>query len=243
MPENLPAMYDTLAEWWPLLSPPEDYAEEAAFFGALMLDHVQGGARTVLELGCGGGHNAVHLKRDFQLVLTDISAPMLRQSQRLNPECTHVQGDMRTLRLDSVFDAVFVHDAVDYMLTEADLRAAMATAFIHCRPGGVAVFAPDNVVESFMETTVHGGSDAGPRGARYLEWTYDPDPEDTQVVMDFACLLRGADGVVTGFHDRHVCGLFPHAAWMKWLGNAGFRVQSIHDHWGRDIFIAARPAQ
>lgn len=26
-------LYDELAEWWPLLSSPADYAEEAAFFG------------------------------------------------------------------------------------------------------------------------------------------------------------------------------------------------------------------
>ena len=31
-------------------------------------------------------------------------------SRSINPECEHVQGDMRTLRLGREFDAVFVHD-------------------------------------------------------------------------------------------------------------------------------------
>jgi hypothetical protein len=31
-------LYDELAEWWPLFSAPEDYAEEAAFFARLLTD-------------------------------------------------------------------------------------------------------------------------------------------------------------------------------------------------------------
>jgi hypothetical protein len=46
---------------------------------------------------------------------------------------------MRTVRLGRAYDAVFVHDAVSYMASEADLRQAMETAFAHCRPGGIAV--------------------------------------------------------------------------------------------------------
>ena len=95
--------------------------------------------REVLELGSGGGNNAVHLKADLDLTLVDLNAEMVAVSQRLNPECVHAVGDMRTVRLGRTFDAVFVHDAIDYMLTEDDLRAAMVTAFEHCRPGGVVV--------------------------------------------------------------------------------------------------------
>ena len=99
--------------------------------------------REVLELGSGGGHVALHLKQRFAMTLVDLSEDMLAVSRRLNPECEHLQGDMRTVRLGRTFDAVFVHDAVDYMTTEADLRRAIETAFAHCRPGGIAVFVPD----------------------------------------------------------------------------------------------------
>ena len=49
---------------------------------------------------------------------------------------------MRTVRLGTRFDCVFVHDAVVYMTTETDLRKAIETAHIHCMPGGAALFAP-----------------------------------------------------------------------------------------------------
>lgn len=65
----------------------------------------------ILELGCGGSNNAYHLKGSYQMTLTDLSESMLAVSRQLNPECTHLQGDMRVLRLGMTFDAVFVHDA------------------------------------------------------------------------------------------------------------------------------------
>ena len=74
---------------------------------------------------------------------------MLELSRGLNPGCEHLLGDMRTLRLGRTFDAVLIHDAVMYMTSEADLRAALETAFVHLRPGGAAVVAPDCVRETF----------------------------------------------------------------------------------------------
>lgn len=94
------------------------------------------------------------------MTLVDLSDEMLDVSRRLNPECEHQQGDMRTIRLGREFDAVFIHDAIDYMADEADLRMAMETAFIHCRPGGLALFMPDDIRETFEEGTDHGGPDA-----------------------------------------------------------------------------------
>jgi SAM-dependent methyltransferase len=126
--------YGELASWWPLISPAEEYVEEAAF-AASVLSSAAVPVREVLELGSGGGHNAVHLKNRFELTLVDISPAMLEMSHRLNPECEHHLGDMRSVRLGREFDAVFVHDAIDYMTTEADLRLAIETAFTHCRPG------------------------------------------------------------------------------------------------------------
>src|SRR3954451_21725201 len=133
--------YGELAPWWPLISPPEEYIEEAAY-AATMLRSASIPVREVLELGSGGGHNAVHLKAHFALTLVDLSEEMLAVSRELNPECEHHRGDMRTVRLGRVFDAVFVHDAVMYMTTEADLLAAVETAFVQCRPGGRALFVP-----------------------------------------------------------------------------------------------------
>src|SRR5260370_768990 len=83
---------------------------------------------TVLELGSGGGNSAFHLKAHFAMTLVDLSPRMLLVSRKLNPECEHIRGDIRTLRLGRTFDAVFVHDAICHMTTEPDLRAVLQTA-------------------------------------------------------------------------------------------------------------------
>ena len=240
-------MYESLAPWWPLLSAPADYAEEAAFFGDALSAAADRPPRTVLELGSGGGNNASHLKARFEMVLVEPSEGMRAVSRALNPECEHCDGDMRTVRLGRQFDAVFVHDAVCYMTTEADLRMAIDTAFVHCRPGGVAVFAPDFVRENFSASTDHGGHDSQTHGLRYLEWTFDPDPADTSYVVDYACLLRGPDGVVRVEHDRHVEGLFSRATWLRLLSEAGFEPHVIpFEHselepGSHEVFVARRP--
>ena len=117
---------------------------------------------------------------------------------------------------------MFVHDAVCYMTSESDLRQAMETAYVHCRPGGVALFAPDYIRENFAPGTDHGGYDEGVRGMRWLEWRWDPDPSDTTYLVDYAYVFREADGSVHVEHDRHVEGLFTRAEWLRWLTEAGF---------------------
>ena len=189
-PETRYRFYGDLARWWHLISPAAEYAEEAGFAMSLLV-RAAIPVREVLELGSGGGHNAVHLKDRFAMTLVDLSDEMLEVSQMLNPDSDHHQGDMRTVRLGREFDAVFVHDAVDYMTSEADLRQAMETAFVHCRPGGLVLFAPDNTLESFQPGTDHGGNDAADgRGVRYLEWDWDPDPEDTSTSTEYVFVLR-----------------------------------------------------
>jgi SAM-dependent methyltransferase len=242
-----PRMYEEFAAWWPLLSAPGEYAEEAAIYRRVLAEEGVRPPASMLELGSGGGNNASHLKADFKLTLVDRSEGMLAVSRELNPGCEHVQGDMRTVRLGRAFDAVFVHDAVNYMTTEEDLRLVMETALVHCRPGGAALFAPDHLRETFRTGTDHGGHDADGRGVRFLEWTWDPDPLDTTYLVDYAYLVRDADGSVRVAHDRHVEGLFPRATWLRLLEEVGFRARAVPvDHselepGSYEVFAATRP--
>ena len=223
----LPMLYSELASWWPLLSAPADYREEAGLFRRLFVEAGGSGIETLLELGSGGGNNASHLKAHFKMTLVDVSPEMLQVSRDLNPECDHCEGDMRTVRLGRQFDGVFVHDAVSYMTSEGDLGRAIETAFIHCRPGGVALFVPDRLRETFRPSTSHGGHDGRGRCLRYLEWTFDQDPTDTTYEVDFAFLLRTEDGTVRVEKDRHILGLFSRADWLRLLSAAGFDPASV----------------
>ncbi len=225
MSAEQPKLYSELAGWWQLVSPTEDYADEAAFFEELFRAE---NARTLLELGSGGGNVAWFLKNDFALTLTDISGAMLTESKKQNPELEHIQGDMRTLRLSKAFDGVLIHDAIMYMTSEEDLRAALVTAYVHCKSGGVVVIAPDWVAETFRPHTTHEGVDAGGRGVRYLEWIWDADPNDTRVNYEFIVALKEGDELRTVV-DRQVVGVFPRATWLRLLEDVGFEAEAVED--------------
>lgn len=240
---DLPRMYTDIADWWPLLSAPEDYEEEAGLYARVIREACPG-AKAVLELGSGGGNNASHMKAHFDLTLVDPAPGMLAMSRALNPECEHVRGDMRDVRLGRAFDAVFVHDAVMYMATEVDLARAMETAFVHTRPGGVALFVPDFMGAATPSTT-HGGHDAPDgRGLRYLEWQHDPDPSDTTFVSDFVYMLREADAGVTVVQDRHVMGIFSEETWVRLAAEAGFVPELLPPGMAEEVgklLLARRP--
>lgn len=240
---DLPKLYGELASWFHLLSSPPDYAEEAEFARKLIVEASSRPPRTLLELGSGGGNNASHLKAHFKMTLTDLSSGMLALSGALNPECEHVRGDMKTLRLDRSFDAVFIHDAIMYMTTENDLQAVFDTAAIHCRLGGVLLVMPDVLKETFVSLTTHGGHDSETndgRSIRYIEWTFDPDPSDTTYTVDFAYLLREGAEPVRVIHDTHLFGIFPRESWLRMLRSAGFEPQCVPDPWGREVFVCSR---
>jgi SAM-dependent methyltransferase len=233
-------LYDELAEWWPIMASPAEYREEALLFERLLKESSNPPPRTVLDLGSGSGIIAFHLKAHFAMTLVDISPQMLAVNRTVNPECEHLQGDMRTLRLNRAFDAVFVHDSVCHMTTESDLRAVMETAFVHCRPGGVALFVPDELRETFVPGTDHGGSDREDRGLRYVQWTTDPDPRDTAILVDFGILLRDEHGVVRVVHERQTHGLFARAVWLRLLRKVGFTTSVVSDEEIRDLFLCRR---
>ena len=176
-----------------------------------------------------------------------MSPGMLAMSRALNPELEHHEGDMRTVRLGRQFDAVFVHDAICYMTTESDLRQAIETAFVHCKPGGVALFCPDYIRENFEAGTDHGGEDDGARGMRWLSWQWHRDPDDTTYLVDYAYLLRESDGSVHVEHDRHVEGLFPRDDWLRLFKDVGFTHKVLpFEHSDlepgkHEVFVCVRP--
>jgi SAM-dependent methyltransferase len=235
-------LYGELAGWWPLISPPEEYVEEGAYLAGVFAD---AGVSEVLDLGSGGGHVAAHLRENLKLTLVDLSEDMLAVSRRLNPECEHVRGDMRTIRLGRTFDAVLVHDAVDYMTSEADLRQVIETAFAHCRPGGMAVFVPDYLADTFAAANGGGGGrdDTG-RQASFREWTWDPDPGDERIQVEYEFTLHAADGTSQVVHEAHRLAAFRKETWLRLLAEAGFETVATDDPADTRgyVFTGRRPA-
>ncbi len=242
-PEQTPKLYGELSPWFHLLTSPESYVHEANFIRQTLERSCTTRPQTLLELGSGGGNNASHLKSHFKMTLVDRAEGMLTLSRKLNPECEHIKGDMRDVRLGRQFDAVFIHDAIMYIHTLDDLTRVAETAFTHCADGGALHILPDCTRESFTSAPESGGHDGDGRSLRYVAWTYDPVESDTTYIVDMAYLLKEGSEKVRAVHDQHVFGLFSRDEWLETLRRAGFQARLVTDDPdGRDTFVGIKPA-
>jgi ubiquinone/menaquinone biosynthesis C-methylase UbiE len=233
-------LYDEFAHLYPLISGPEAYAREAKVWKEILRAKLGPGRHKIVEMGVGGGFNLSHFAFEFDCTALDLSEKMLENSRKLNPGVPHMVGDMRTVRLNKTFDAVLIHDAICYMLTEDDLRATFATASAHLNPGGVFLCAPDYFKETFVDGMVrHNTLSDGRVKLTHLEFEYDSDPNDTVNELVLFYLIREG-GNLHIEQDFHTLGLFPIQTWLDLLDEAGFNVDkrpyNVHDD-GREAYL------
>jgi len=226
-----PRLYYELAHLWPLLSPPQDYAAEAAFIDQLLEQRLgpapAGRRQSILELGGGGGHLLGHLTERFDAAAVDLSQPMLDACQRMNPTVQTHLGDMRIVRLGRSFHAVLAHDAADYMVTEQDLCALCTTASAHLEPGGLLLVGPTYVQESFIDhEAVRDFQTDGDTELAYVSYVHRPHRSSATFERVVVILIRQR-GRLCIEEDRATCGLFSTCTWLRVMGEAGFEAQTL----------------
>ena len=219
-------LYEDLAWTWPIISPPEEYREESERIKKIILQYSQIPVRTLLNLGCGGGHVDSVLKKYFKITGVDVSKNMLALAKKLNPQASYVRGDMRRIRLKKRFDAVLIHDSINYMLTQNDLRTAFRTAHVHLKPGGVLyTFVEEH--DKLRRPNVHFSTHKkGNTEITFIEHQYDPNPKDTTYESTFISLVR-RNRKLKIYTDRHLCGIFQLKTWSKILREIGFNVRQL----------------
>jgi SAM-dependent methyltransferase len=222
--DNQQRLYKDLSWLWPIVSPPEDYIGETDNYSAIINKYAGIEVKSVLNLGCGGGHHDYTLKKHFNITGIDTSESMLELARNLNPEVNYIHGDMRNLRIDGVFDAVTIFDSINSMLTENDLAAAFTTAYIYLKPGGVMLTMVEMTKENFhqnrMSCSTHVKDDIE---VTFMENYFDSNPGDTICEMTLVFLIRQG-GRLKIENDRHLIGLFRKRAWIDTLAKAGFNV-------------------
>jgi SAM-dependent methyltransferase len=236
-------LHDDLAWTWPIISAKEHYVHEAETFVNVLRTHARREVKTLLHLGCGGGHLDYTLKAHLAITGVDLSEAMLSLARQLNPEVTYLAGDMRAVRLGQTFDAVMAADSIDYVLTEDDLRAAFATAFTHLKPGGAFCAYAEETAGRFQQNRTRCSvRSQGNTEIVLVENAYDPDPADTTYENLFVYLIRRG-GRLQVETDRHLGGLFPVATWLRLLGEAGFQVTQLafDDEESIPLFVGVKP--
>ncbi|MEZ6189839.1 MAG: class I SAM-dependent methyltransferase [Phycisphaerales bacterium] len=226
-----PRLYSDLAYLWPMLSPVEHYEAEgeAVRTDRAHLEDVRGNKTIPPGTGRGRRTHAGTLADEYECTAVDLSESMLANCRTLIPQVELVVGDMRSVRLDKTFDVVFIHDAIDYMLSEDDLRRTLETVALHLKPGGLCVIAPTYTRETFVDGDVaDDGTSTDSEELTYFTYIHDPDPSDDTFEMILLYLIRDMQTrKVELVEDRHTCGLFSEEQWVAWMIDAGFEARQL----------------
>jgi SAM-dependent methyltransferase len=139
-------VFTDYARYYDLLNRDKDYRREADFVHSLLRKFAPE-AVSLLDLGCGTGrHDRILTEMGYQVTGIDLAEEMLeiaRASREGLPENSlrFVRGDVRTVRVDALFDAVIsLFHVMSYQTSNDDLRNTFATASRHLKGGGIFLF-------------------------------------------------------------------------------------------------------
>lgn len=142
-------VFANYARYYDLLYRDKNYSAETNFVHELIQSHSPG-AKSIFELGCGTGvHASLLAEKGYTVHGVDLSHAMLEAAQdRLlklpanqSARLQFSQGDIQTIRVDQVFDAVIsLFHVVSYQTTNDALKATFETAKAHLKPGGIFLF-------------------------------------------------------------------------------------------------------
>lgn len=150
------SVFGVYSQYYDLLYKDKDYVGEANYVRSLVQRH-HPEARSILDLGCGTGRHALLLaEAGYRVTGVDRSPEMLAMASAQlagsSPERAarvassgaapeFVQGDIRSVRTGRAADVVIsLFHVMSYQVSNADLKAAFATAKEHLTPGGVFIF-------------------------------------------------------------------------------------------------------
>ncbi|HUI62199.1 MAG TPA: class I SAM-dependent methyltransferase [Steroidobacteraceae bacterium] len=138
--------FDAYAAYYDLLYRDKDYPGEARYVNSLLARQgITSGH--ILELGSGTGKHAEQLARlGYSVHGIDLSPSMVERARQRIPADVQSAvrfdvGDVRSIRLQSRFDAVVaLFHVASYQISNCDLRAMLETAATHVRQGGILLF-------------------------------------------------------------------------------------------------------
>ena len=217
--------YNDLAWTEDWLTDPAEYEDEVTAYVELIKQFASKPPLTLLHMGCGAGGHDWGFKRSFTVTGIDLSLGMLDKARATHPDIEYLEGDMRTLRLKRLFDAVVIPDSIDYMASLADLQQAINTAVKHLKTGGVLLVV-GKTEETFQNNNFAYSGEKNGVQVTLLENNYINTFRPNTYEATLVYLIR-RQGELTIYTDHHVLGLFALAKWDKVFNDAGLTMQRM----------------
>jgi SAM-dependent methyltransferase len=185
----------------------------------------------LLDVGCGTGKSFLPmLERGWEVTACDISPSMLELARGKAGVAARLHvADMRSLPRFGEFDLVWaLDDAVNYLLSGAELEEALSGMAANLAPGGMLMF-DLNTLQAYR--TFFAEEQRVERGGRRLTWRGEGSPEAPPGGISEARFeveaLGARGGIETHLHrQRH----FPEAEVRARLAAAGLECLAVYGH-------------
>lgn len=221
--------YTDLAWTESLVYPPAEGFKETELFINLIKENSRGNTETLLHVGCGSGIYDYNFKKHFKVTGVDISEKMLEIACERNPEVDYHHGDMRTIELGKIFDAVIFPESIGYMTTTTELKKAIKCANKHLKPGGLLLICT-NLKETFKSNNFVYTGGKEDIEITIFENNYIPKDNDSIVEATIIYLIRNK-GKLETYTDIHILGLFDKKTWYSLLKEEEFEIkEKREDH-------------
>ncbi len=230
-----PELYDTIYGSF------KDYEAETATIAEL-IRRLAPNAKTVLDVACGTGSHALHLrKHGYALHGVDIEPAFVRLAREKVPDARFTEGNMASFDLGRRFDVVLcLFSSIGYLRELAAVERALERFRAHLNAGGVALVEPWITPEDFTPGRVYVHTADAERPVVRMSHSR---VEGRLSRLEFHYLIGGPDGVEHRV-EHHDLGLFTRAEMLDAFGRAGFGEVEFDPEGpsGRGLYAArARP--
>jgi len=216
MTEGVAEPFTLLASVYDVIMAEVEYDEWAAF--VLELADARGyGGGPLLDLGCGTGNSTAPMtERGLDVTGIDASAAMLAVARAKLPDVEFYRAGFTELALGRTFEVVYsMFDALNNLLTDADMRTALSRVHHHLDPGGLFIF--DVNTPTGLRNLWEGGKAEGWADDVFYRWTHSYDEGTGLAHVEALCST--ADG---SFVERHSERGYDAAELVRLLAGAGF---------------------
>jgi len=253
------AAYDGLAPHYDEFTAGYAYERWLDALEELAREHGLSGRR-LFDVACGTGKSFLPMvERGYEVMACDLSPEMVaRAGAKLPGDGAEVfVADMRELPVVGEFDLVTcLDDAVNYLTTAAELRAALCGFARNLRPGGLAVF-DANTLATYRTSFARDA--ALDRDGAFFCWRGEAQPDAGPGALASAWIevfAAGADGRWDRSRTRHLQRHHPRGEVEAALSAAGLvllaargqatgaRIDSEPDEerHSKTVYVAQRPA-
>ena len=222
--------YDTFARFYDRFTHEHDYAAWTLTLERLALAAGLRG-RALLDVACGTGKSFLpFLERGYGVTACDISPGMLAVAASKAGERVRLeQEDMRGLPVLGAFDLITcLDDSLNYLLSDAELEAALTGIRRNLAPGGVAVF-DANALSTYRG--FFASLSVLPAEDLVLVWRGEASPDaqpGAHVRATVEALTRDGDGGWSAETHTHLQRHHPEPAVRAAVAAAGLRVAGHH---------------